>query len=333
MNLHLFPVGGSKYMEYALGVDGGWLWLNPGSRFDSFCYGSGEMEYLDFLHKEDLSLFEVHNRPGGDESGAKVESGRDEPSVHECFPYTFYITGPSPGFSSPSTGIDTLHCYPRNVLHEFTFMVYGIEGAGNVGSSRGSVSGMYSSYYPSTGLPGNVSTVHFRRALAIDNGRFPDSFSWQTGDTLQRVSVPGYGSIPVHPGWFPPGWAHPTTGWTGGWIVGAFSVFGPVPDPGLQNQLTVECFSHAHYSYIASWGYWEGRWEETVHRQLMGALGYFEGCPPEAEPGSAEAQASWRRHNGGFDIVLYNDGRLVIPPDIGLDVRVPGWDGVTVPLD
>jgi hypothetical protein len=95
----------------------------------------------------------------------------------------------------------------------------------------------------------------------------------------------------------------------------------------------VECFSKAHYNYTASWGYWKGEWEETVRRQIMGALGYFDGIPSGIDKGSLEAQMAWRKRNGGFDIVLYNDGRLVIPPDVGLNVKVPGWDGRTVPLN
>jgi hypothetical protein len=116
-------------------------------------------------------------------------------------------------------------------------------------------------------------------------------------------------------------------------VIGAFSVFGTPSGEDVRNVLTVECFSKAGFYYTGAWGYWKGEWEADVRRQIRGALGYFDAYPAEAGKGSHEAQMAWRHHNGGFDIILYNDHRLAIPPDKGLDVTVPGWDGRTIPLD
>jgi hypothetical protein len=321
MTIHLFRQPGGASLEHPLGVKGGWLWLTPAASFVPFCYNYENMQYLDFLHKEEASLFEVRNA---------TASGT---TVWESFPYTFYLSRDTVAFSVPAQGQDTLHCYPRNLLHEFTFMVYGVEGAQYAGSSRGTVSGISASYFPAAGrLSDSTSTVLFRRALAIENGRAPAGFSWQRGDSLQRIPYPDGGSIPVCPRWFPPGYTDPATGWTGDWVIGAFSVFGTPTGEDVRNVLTIECFSKAGFFYSATWGYWKGVWEADVRRQILGALGYFDACPAGVAKGSPEAQMAWRRHNGGFDIILFNDRRLVIPPDRGLEVEVPGWDGRTIPL-
>jgi hypothetical protein len=331
MKILLFRDGTS--LEYPLGVYGGWLWLPPSSSAVPLCYNYENMQYLDFIHKEDASLFEVRNSSAVYNTGADYPL--DEPAVTESFPYTFYVSRENASFSVPARGYDTVHCYLRNVLHEFTFMVYGVDGAKNVGSSSGSISGVSASCFPASGaLSGSTSTVIFRRALAIENGCAPEPvLSWHRSDSIQRVPCSDWGFIPVHPLWFPDGYMNRITGWRGDWIIGAFSVFGVPDGEDIRNVLTVECFSKAHYNYTASWGYWKGEWEETVRRQIMGALGYFDGIPSGIDKGSLEAQIAWRKHNGGFDIILYNDGRLVIPPDVGLNVKVPGWDGRTVPLN
>jgi hypothetical protein len=334
MHIQLYPVRGSASTGHPLLVHGGLLRLTPGASYSSVCFDYEGMDFLDFRNMNNGILFEAYKELAGGTYRTRADAGRDEPVVHEPYPYTFYTTREIPPFTVPMRGTDTLHCYPRNALHEFTYMVYGVEGVENVASSRGTVSGMSASRRLMSGaLSDSPSTVLFRRSLALENGRFPREFKWNTTDTLQRVPVPEYGSIPVSPRWFPAGWAHPTAGWTGDWVIGAFSVFGAVSPGDIVNQLTVECFSHANYYYYASWGYWQGEWEATVSTQIMGSLGYWDGCPPDVEKGSLEAQTAWRRHNGGFDIVLDNDGRLVIPPDVGLKAPVSGWDGREIPLN
>jgi hypothetical protein len=294
------------------------------------------MDYLDFRNMNEASLLEAYNEPVGGTYRTRVEAGREEPVVYESSPSTFYATREMPPFTVPGKGLDTVRYYPRNVLHEFTFMIHGVEGAEHVASTRGTVSGMSASYRLMSGtLSATPSTVMFRRAAALYDGRFPDGFNWNTAvDAVQPVTVPEFGVIPVYPKWFTPGWANQNTGWTGDWIIGAFSVFGLAAATGIESQLTIECLSHAGRSHSASWGYWQGAWDDSVTRQIKGALGYWDGCPANLEKGSPGAQTAWRQHNGGFDIILLNGQRLRIPTDVGLDAPVSDWDGgQIVPLN
>jgi hypothetical protein len=333
MHLQLYPTTGSAAIGYPLSVNGGAFRLTAGHSFTSVCFDYEGMSHLRFRNMNNPLIFEARNEQAYDVYAARIETGRDEPLVHESYPYTFYTTHDIPAFTVPERGTDTIHCNPRNVLHEFTYLLHGVEGVENVASSRGTISGVAGAYRMMSGMASDEpSTVLFRRSRALRNGRFPEGFRWNTTDTLQRVPVAEYGSIPVCPKWFPSGWANPNTGWKGDWVIGAFSVFGLVSPWEIANQLTVECFSRADYHYYASWGYWNGEWEDTVTSQIRGALGYWSGCPDDVEKGSLEAHLLWRKHNGGFDIILANDGRLVIPVDVGLKAPVSGWDGREVPL-
>jgi hypothetical protein len=325
MHIQLFPNARGAVESHGLGVNGGVLELTPGATYQSVCFDYESMEYLEFRDMDDKNLFEAYLESAAGTYSAGVKAGNDEPVVHEPYPYEFYVDT-IPEHTVPPTGADTLHCYPHNALHEITYLVYGVEGVENAGSSRGTISGMSGAYHMTMGQPSGVATVLFRRSLLLANGRSPEDFTWNTsaGDEVQYVSVEDYGSIPVLPGRFP------ATGWEGGWAIGAFSVFG---QPSLDNQLTIECFSHANYHYYASWGYWQGEWEETVSTQIRNALGYWNGLPADVEEGSYEAKMAWRAHNGGFDIVLANNGRLTIPPDVGLIAPVTGWDGIEIPLN
>jgi hypothetical protein len=107
--------------------------------------------------------------------------------------------------------------------------------------------------------------------------------------------------------------------WAGDSITGIFCTFGPADIEHLRNRLTVGVISVQN-------GYYSGTWEETVREQIAGALG---------ENGTWEEQLAWRLQNEGYDIVLQNEGRLVIPdePDDGtFIVDVGDFDNVIVPL-
>ncbi|GHU73759.1 hypothetical protein FACS189413_18390 [Bacteroidia bacterium] len=107
--------------------------------------------------------------------------------------------------------------------------------------------------------------------------------------------------------------------WAGDSIMGVFCTFGPAGIEHFRNRLTVGVISGAR-------GYYYGTWEETVREQIAGALG---------EHGTWEEQLAWRLRNSGYDIVLQNEGRLVIPgePDDGaFIVDVGDYDNVVVPL-
>jgi hypothetical protein len=334
MHIQMYPEENGSPVGYPLSALGGEVWLPPGMPYMPVCFGFVGMEYLGFHNMDDRALFSVSNQSAGGTYRTRVEAGNEEPAVYESYPYTFYTTRNAPPFTAPDKGadIDTLHCYPENALHEFTYLIYGVEGAENVAYSRGAISGMSGAYYPVSGaISHDPATVLFRRSLALEDGRYPE-FTWHTSDTLQYVTVPECGSIPVCPKWFPAGWANPTTGWKGDWIIGAFSVFGLASPGDILNQLTIECFLYGDYYYNASWGYWDGQWEDEVATQMQGALGYWDDCPDGIEKGSREAQTAWRKHNGGFDIILANDGRMVIP-SIGMEAPVSGWgENLDVPL-
>ncbi|GHT60143.1 hypothetical protein AGMMS50239_08460 [Bacteroidia bacterium] len=107
--------------------------------------------------------------------------------------------------------------------------------------------------------------------------------------------------------------------WADDSITGTFCTFGPADIEHFRNRLTVGVVSVRH-------GYYYGTWEETVREQLAGALG---------ENGTLEEQAAWRLQNSGYDIVLQNEGRLVIPDEPGdgtFIIDVGDYDNVVVPL-
>ncbi|GHT71661.1 hypothetical protein AGMMS50239_40860 [Bacteroidia bacterium] len=107
--------------------------------------------------------------------------------------------------------------------------------------------------------------------------------------------------------------------WAGDSITGAFCTFGPADIEHFRNRLTVGVVSVRH-------GYYYGTWEDTVREQIAGALG---------ENGTLEEQAAWRLSNSGYDIVLQNEGRLVIPDEPGdgtFIIDVGDYDNVIVPL-
>jgi hypothetical protein len=118
-----------------------------------------------------------------------------------------------------------------------------------------------------------------------------------------------------------------------GHITGSFTTFGFVDLNSGQQRLTIETLTPAGHYYYATWGYWHGKWEDCIAKQLRGAWG---------EHGSPEEQANWRLRNGGYDILLNNeDGRLHIPADPsnegnkgngGFEVDTSEWDTVVVPI-
>jgi hypothetical protein len=331
MHIQLYPESGSSFVAYPLGVNGGTVRLTPQIVHTAVCFDYAGMENVGFRHMNDKDRFEAYHEPTGGTYATRVEMGRDETVVYEPYPYTFYTTDSLPPVVVvPGRGVDTveIHCFPHNALHEFTYIIYDVTGVEHVASSRGTVSGMASALRMMTGqLAEEPATVLFPRSLALESGQ---GFGWNTNDTLQRVPVANFGAIPVSPQWFPAGWDDPATGWKGDWVIGAFSVFGPT---GVNSQLTVECFTRAGYHHYASWGYWKGDWDDTVTAQLRGALGYWPGCPDDIQKGSPEAQTLWRKRNGGFDIVLENEGRLSIPVDVGIEAPVTGWDKVEIILE
>jgi hypothetical protein len=300
---------------------GGVIRLSLNSSWHALCYDYLGNENLGFRNGGDPYSFEVYSIAAGSPAGGSKSDPvpGNEPAVLEPSPNTFYVARRDTLFRVvPPAGRDTvyLHYYPENVLREFTFLIHGIEGAENIGIARGAISGMSGSYYPYTGsLSQTAGTVMFSRVVPAAEGQS----GWQGQPWSSLHSPFSIGGVPLYPEWFPAGWQHPNTGWNKGWLVGAFATFGPVDIEHLLNALTIEVLSHGNSLYWGRWGYWSGLWEETVRDQIAGAIA---------------GGLDWRRQNGGFDIVLSNEGRLAVPPDIsGFNPDVNGWDdGLAVPL-
>jgi hypothetical protein len=233
-------------------------------------------------------------------------------------PYRFYIDAVNPGLdveSSPSTDTAIVDFYPENVLHEYTFMIYDVSGSKNIKYLTGAMSGLSATLRPVTGAVATTPTT-----LLFDQGRFK---VYQDA----RNQIDKYPELAAHKLFFTaynPTWqtgdkadADPRKGgWTGDWITGAFSCFG-VTDPDANVfRLTVIATGKNNY-YPSAWGYYHGQWEETIADQMKGAL----------------TDPNWRDKNGGFDIIVWNDGRLDVPDfdaggagsDNGFNVNIDDW--------
>jgi hypothetical protein len=186
--------------------------------------------------------------------------------------------------------------------------------------NSGAISGMSGSYYPATGnLATSPSTVLFSRVEAIPSAQNSARWTAEQKALFEKKD---------------PNWDNPDTltGWTRDWVVGKFSTFGPLDRKTHTFRLAVEAISKANNYYHGAWGYWNGQGENTVVAQIDSAMGLN---------GTYEEQLAWRQRNGGYDIILYNDHRLLIPEgdgsgggsqDGGFTVNVDDWgDIIDVP--
>jgi hypothetical protein len=156
----------------------------------------------------------------------------------------------------------------------------------------------------------NISQI--RGAISgVSGSYFP-----ATGKQATRPSTLLFDGIAIH---------------TNGNVTGQFTTFGFVDFNTIYNRLTIEILSDANRYYYATWGYWDGKWDRHVTEQLKGAWG---------TSGSLEEQMTWREHNGGYDIILSNDGRLSVPYEppaqgsnnSGFIIETSDWDNVVVPI-
>jgi hypothetical protein len=118
-------------------------------------------------------------------------------------------------------------------------------------------------------------------------------------------------------------------------LMGSICSFGISDFATYNNRLSIVVRTKARATAAASWGYiYGGQWEDTVRQQLIGAWG---------EDGSDAERAEWRAQNHGYDILLANDGRLIVPEDPPnggddggddgpFDIGVTEWDNVDVDL-
>lgn len=245
-------------------------------------------------------------------------------------PYSFYVDdGLQEVDAASARWDDTLTVYftPRNVLREYSFMIYGVEGAENMVRTSGAISGMSGSYLLATGaLASHPTTLLFTRTEAIRNGQNgrPGQPWTETEKALFAAKDPN--------------WEDPLTGWTGDWLIGYFSTFGPVDTEHHRCRLTIEAYSTGNNYYYGAWGYRHGEWEDekplSVGEQIARATGDMQ-APLEDR---LLQQEEWRAQNGGFDLLLYNDRRLpAIPNDApsnagGFDLTIDPWgDVIDVP--
>jgi hypothetical protein len=330
MTVHWYSESGTLIAS-DLSAFGGWEWMD-GNTYNVICLDFHGNSTLAFRSNGTLEDFEVYNtRMAGLYNTNVPQLPGGEVTVAEATPDRFYID------SRPQT-IDTrnvppgdtliLNFYPKNVLREFTFLVYDVVGAKYMSENSGAMSGMSGSYFPASGrLASTPSTILFSRVENIPNGQTDPR--WTKEDKALFAAIN-------------PNWASLDTlvGWTRDWVIGKFVTFGPVEtgDKELRDtgenrfRLTVEALSESKNYFNGSWGYWHGEWENTVAGQIDGAMG---------QNGTREEQAAWRKRNGGYDIVLYNDHRLVVPEgggggsgssDGGFTVSVDDWgDIIDVP--
>ncbi|MDH6303689.1 hypothetical protein M2459_000021 [Parabacteroides sp. PF5-5] len=293
MTVHWYP---TKYslISSDMGLYGGREWLDP-DIYDVMCMdfsGNSNLAFRSDGTREDFEVYNIRMTSTYNELVPPLPGG--ETTVAEAYPYQFYIDSRSQNITVNTLSKDTVKVdfYPQNVLREFTFLIYDVAGAQNVNKNSGAISGMSGSYFPANGrLASTPSTILFSRVDTIHNA--------QTSSRWTEEEKALFAAKNSH-------WEDTDTlvGWTRDWITGKFVTFGPLDTEKNRFRLTVEAYSKANNQYHGSWGYWHGEWENTVAEQIRNAMG---------EHGTLEEQLAWRQRNGGYDIILYNDHRLIIP--------------------
>jgi hypothetical protein len=277
----------------------------PAARYMPFCidlysFDNGTMGFRGSAARE---TFEAYNLPGSaswylDAKNQIPKLRQDEALVGEANPYILYLDADDARETDTRYRNDgdtlTVEFVPINPLHEFTFLIHGVQGMQYAGtgsaSRRGIISGLSASYFPADrALAKEPSSLIFSRIETHINGQ---KYSWST-EQKQCFSL------------FDPDWADANKGWTGDWITGKFSSFGPVDlDNGLF-RLILGFLNKGGTLYWGAWGYAApGSRDDDIRRQLRGAWG---------DSGQKDVQIAWREQNGGFDIILAGDGGLVIP--------------------
>ena len=324
MTVHWYPATGGL-MSSDMGVYGGREMLN-GTTYDVMCmdfYSNANLGFRSDGTRKDFEIYNVRMNSTYNINVPQLPGG--ETTVAEASPNYFYIDSRSQNICADSVpeGEDfTVHFYPKNVLREFTFLIYDVTGAKNMSVNSGAISGMSGSYYPASGnLAATPSTILFQGVETIVNAQ--NSSRWTNAEKALFAAKN-------------PNWASADTlkGWTRDWITGKFASFGPLDRKSYRFRLTVEAFSKANNAYHGAWGYWNGQWENTVASQIDSAMG---------KNGTLAEQLAWRQRNGGYDIILYNDHRLTVPDgdggsgsgssDGGFNVSVDDWgDIIDIPL-
>ena len=322
MTVHWYPASGGL-ISSDMGVYGGSEMLN-GTTYDVMCmdfYGNANLAFRSDGTRKDFEVYNIRMNGTYNLNVPQLPGG--ETTVVEAYPPHFYIDGRSQSIHAenvPEGDTLTVHFYPKNVMREFTFMIYDVTGAKNMAVNSGAISGISGSYYPASGnLAQTPSTLLFPRVEKIVDAQ--NDPRWTDAEKALFAAKN-------------PNWASPDTliGWTRDWITGKFATFGPLDRSSNRFRLTVEAFNGSKNAYHGAWGYWHGQWENTVAAQIDSAMG---------KNGTLAEQLAWRQRNGGYDIVLYNDNRLIVPEgdgkysdtDGGFNVTIDDWgDMIEVPL-
>jgi hypothetical protein len=274
---------------------------------------------LIFSNFNRLETFEVKNMSVTSSNyGKYVTSVPAEPIVAEANPYRLYVDAAQPvvDIQNLAPG-DTaeVYFYPKNILREYTLMVYNVQQTSPEISCSGAISGMSAAWAVATSIRSDrPSTILFKRVERVRKAQTSSRWSNQQKALFAAKN---------------PEWDNPQTGWTGDWIIGTFCTFGPAADrPDPDFCLTIDVVTAGNRYAWGTWGYRN----DLVGKQIRGAL---EG---DGTGSQDERQAYWRSRNGGFDIILDNNGRLVIPEDNngenngGFDVGCDDWGpSVNVP--
>ena len=313
MTVHWYPEAAS-IISSEMGVYGGREWLYK-ANYNVMCLDFNGNTSFAFRSNGTRPDFEVYNvRMTGSYNLTVPQLPGGETTVAEANPPYFYIDSrPQELYEEDFFNDETItvHFYPKNVLREFTFLIYDVIGAKNMATNSGAITGMSGSYYPATDvLATTPSTILFPRVTTILNAQNSDRWTDEEKELFAAKN---------------PYWASSDTliGWTRDWITGKFSTFGPLSRDEFRFRLTVEAFSKGSNAYYGAWGYWNGSWENTVAAQIDSAMGKY---------GTIEEQLAWRQRNAGYDIVLYNDHRLYVPDSDGGGGQIPNG-GFYVTID
>jgi len=319
MTVHWYPSSG-RMVASDMSVYGGRDWIYA-DIYNVMCMdfnGPATFGFRSSGAREDFEVYSIRMTGSYNLHVPPLPGG--EVTVAEANPYHFYIDSRSQVIdltNIPVSDTLTVNFYPKNVLKEFTFLVYDVVGAQNMTGNSGAISGMSGSYFPASGkLAFTPSTILFSRVEGISDAQSSSRWTEQQKALFAAKN---------------PNWANPDTlvGWTRDWITGRFVTFGPLMEEN-RFRLTVQATNQGNHWYYGSWGFWNNQWENTVAAQIDSAMG---------RNGTLEEQLAWRQRNGGYDIILYNDHRLVVPEGSGggssgggFTVTVDDWgDIINVP--
>jgi hypothetical protein len=281
--------------------------------------GNSNLAFRSNGTRADLEVYNIRMNSSYNSYVPQLPGG--EYTVAEAYPYQWYIYCREQTAdlrnANPNDTL-TVHFYPQNALREFTFMIYDVQGAERMMRNSGAISGMAGSLYPAQNRLATPATILFNRVENIKNAQ--TSSRW-TEDEKRLFAQ-------KNPNWQS---ADTLVGWTRDWVTGRFVTFGALSRKEHIIRLAVEAVSKANNHYSGAWGWWNGTGENTVAAQIDSAMG---------ARGTYAEQMAWRGRNGGYDIIIYNDHRLVIPENEtqgenngGFIVNVDDWgDMITVPV-